>query len=336
MLILSNCFLEQDGEGCIKVAQSLAKRCRERDKSTLLISLGTPVDYADEIICANKLFLSRKLAKLLKVHPEPVLYIPFSSGTPASILRTFLLSCMTGQPIKALFASDCETSTVFRWLLRLSGAEVITLSENTYRYYSRFVKKATYLQTGVDTGKFHPVDEDGKRQLRKKYGFGGNGKILLHVGHMREGRGLRCFIGLDPRYKIILVVSSVTKDSQEQILRNDLQNCPNIVLMEDYLPNIEEIYQLSDVYVFPVQQKGNCIEAPLSALEAMACGLPVAASDYGELKNFRDVSGVQILDSFDKSSLEAAVEELIQQNPRDVRQAVLKYDWDNAMDILMK
>lgn len=336
MMILSNCFLEQDGEGCIKVAQSLAKRCRKRDGNTLLVSLDTPVDYADETIYPGKLFLSRQLAKLLKAYPEPVLYIPFSSGTPASILRTFFLSCMTRQPVKALFASECETNAVFRWLLRLSGAEVIALSERTYSYYSRFVKKTTYLRTGVDSEKFRPADAHRKRQLRRKYGFGEQEKILLHVGHMREGRGLKCFTELDSCYRTILVMSPVTREHQEEGLRNALMNCPNIVLMEDYIPNIEEIYQLADVYVFPVREKGNCIEAPLSVMEAMACGLPVVTSDFGELKSFRDVRGVQFLDHFDKLSLEGAIERLMGLESCDVRQTILEYDWDNAIDILMQ
>lgn len=44
------------------------------------------------------------------------------------------------------------------------------------------------------------------------------------------------------------------------------------------------MYQLSDLYIFPVIFEGGCIGIPLSILEARACGIPVMSTEFGGLK----------------------------------------------------
>jgi glycosyltransferase involved in cell wall biosynthesis len=51
-----------------------------------------------------------------------------------------------------------------------------------------------------------------------------------------------------------------------------------------YFPNIEEIYSIADVYIFPLFEEQNSIEIPLSVLEAMSCNLPVITTRYGGLE----------------------------------------------------
>jgi glycosyltransferase involved in cell wall biosynthesis len=56
-----------------------------------------------------------------------------------------------------------------------------------------------------------------------------------------------------------------------------------VKVWREYIANIEEIYQLSDCYLFQVSSKTAAIELPLSVLEAMACNLPVITTRYGAL-----------------------------------------------------
>ena len=63
----------------------------------------------------------------------------------------------------------------------------------------------------------------------------------------------------------------------------------------------EELYQLSDAYLFPVLDPSGAIEMPLSVLEAMACGVPVLTTPFGDLQQrFPSGSGVVFWRSTDE------------------------------------
>jgi glycosyltransferase involved in cell wall biosynthesis len=53
-----------------------------------------------------------------------------------------------------------------------------------------------------------------------------------------------------------------------------------------YMENVEEIYQLSDIYIFPVEEMNSSIGLPLSILEARACGIPVVTTDFGSIRSY--------------------------------------------------
>jgi len=59
-------------------------------------------------------------------------------------------------------------------------------------------------------------------------------------------------------------------------------------VIADFVPHVEELYQLADLYVFPCPpdapaEQTPAIEVPLSVLEALACDLPVATTRFGGL-----------------------------------------------------
>jgi glycosyltransferase involved in cell wall biosynthesis len=57
-------------------------------------------------------------------------------------------------------------------------------------------------------------------------------------------------------------------------------------VIDTYVPNIEDIYRLSDLYLFLAESDTAAIELPLSVLEAMACNLPVVCRPFGGLRDF--------------------------------------------------
>ena len=102
-------------------------------------------------------------------------------------------------------------------------------------------------------------------------------------------------------------------------------------IIDTYISNIEEIYQLSDVYFFPVTESENCIDVPLSVLEAAACNLPILTTNYGELKSFIKEDGFVFIDSFEKSKLIKSFNETLSKNIIKNRETVLSYDWSLAI-----
>ena len=107
-----------------------------------------------------------------------------------------------------------------------------------------------------------------------------------------------------------------------------------MTLIEDYVPQIQELYQLADVYLFPVTEAGNCIDVPLSALEAAACGIPVAAAPYGELKELLYKPGFYPIETFEPAALEALLEKAVREGISP-RSGVLDYDWEKTVANLL-
>jgi len=144
-----------------------------------------------------------------------------------------------------------------------------------------------FLPLSVDTSKFQPLQNiERKEALRKKYDIPVDKYIITHIGHINWGRNLNALIPLQNGDNQVVVAgsSSTPIDApKEKELKKHLLDC-GIKIIDRYIENIEELYQLSDLYVFPVIFEGGCIGIPLSILEARACGIPVLSTEFGGLK----------------------------------------------------
>lgn len=333
MLILSNCLTEKVDEGCLKVANSLVKRLVEAKSDTYIVSFERKPKFDSLHLKLNKLLISKELYSIIKEKDQPVLYIPFPAKEWATALRVFLLSLFCKKQLTIVLTMLCKCNFIGRLLFKMSRANIVTFSQNTKDIYEKMVgaQRVKYLKTGVDTERFCPVSEEKKFSLKEKYGFDKEKNVILHVGHLKSGRGIAELMKLDSKYQVALVVSTLTKDEQDKKLQEDLQGCSNIKIFDGYLPNIEEIYQLCDVYFFPVVEKGNCIDVPLSCMEAAACNKPVVTTRYGEMASFEGKDGFVFIDSFDAEVLNKTVKSALDAQNINTRGFVLEYDWENAV-----
>ena len=170
---------------------------------------------------------------------------------------------------------------------------VLVQSQKSESFFKQLNYKTKFVPNGVDLEKFIPVEKEVKSKIRKQYGFAQNDFIILHVGPLKIGRNQRSLIKI-PDAKILLVVS-MTNPSEEaayQELKNE-----NVIIWKRYIPNIQEIYALADVYVWPSIEEFNGIEIPLTVLEAMSCNLPVITTRYGGLERIlQDGDGLFFID----------------------------------------
>lgn len=333
MIILTNCLAQTADEGSVKAATELTQRLKQLPGTTV-ITYQRQSRCSDLHLKLNKLLLGGGLSGILKSKREPVLYIPFPAPMLSTALRIWILSRFARYGLRVLVLMQGKMGFAADMLIRLSGAQILTLSRQSWEYYHRRIgNRAVYLKAGVDTHRFVPAAPEEKRKLRAKYGLDPNDKVLLHAGHLHEGRNIRHLLDIPVEYRILLVVSTLTAGERDQELRRALESRPNITIIDSYLPNIEELYRLSDVYFFPVREAGHCIDMPLSVLEAAACGVPVVAARYGGLTEFEGKEGFYFLDSFDTSEL-ARLLSLAISTPANPRPAVLDWDWDNAAGML--
>ena len=336
MLIISNCFSDAADEGCVKVAASLAKQIKKRYANVTVISFERSASFADQHLELNKFFLNWKLKKIVSKEKGPILYIPFPAKSFSIAVRTLVLSVFFRKRVDLLLSMAGNCSLLAAWIFKCCGTRIYALSEESGAHYALRLgaKAVTLLKTGVDTERFVPVTQAQASALKKKYGLDPKRKVVVHVGHLKHGRNIAQLCKLDPEYQILLVVSTLTKEQRDQELRTQLEQYPNIRILDQYIPEIQEIYQLADAYFFPVESHSHCIDVPLSALEAAACGTPVVTTPFGELKGMQGEDGFYFIESFEPEALNRLVAEALKDTTARSRQAVLPYDWKNAAELL--
>lgn len=336
MIILTDCLHELADEGSINLTNSLVRLMKKEHPQIRVVSYKNRNVLTDVCLNLNKLFLNREMYRLIKKDGGTVLYIPQAANSAGSILRLWVLSRIMRCSVTALFTECKPMTAVMRCLLKKSAVKIAALSrEACAEFDGAGCKETLYLKTGVDTRRFQPADKNAKGRLRDKYGLQEGKKVLLHVGHLKRGRNLGQVLKVNKDWDILIVVSTHTAAEKDEGLRQELLQREGLTIIDSYIENIEELYQLADVYFFPVAEKGNCISAPLSVFEAAACNLPVVATRYGNLVDFLDEPGFRFLNSFDADEMNQKLSDMERIKEFDNRAAVLEYDWENACKALI-
>lgn len=335
MIILTNCLTRLDDEGSLKVARNLIRNIKQLRPDTKIVTYENHSPLSDLHLELNKLLLGPGLTGFLAKHREPILYIPLCTRMLPMAVRVAVLRCLAGRRACVLIPMLPQRQKIAEFLLKLSGAKLVFLSEKSAGEMRRSLKAQVHaLRAGVDIKKFVPADAEQKRALREKYGLPTDKPVALHVGHMKYGRNIDKLLLIDPGIHAVLVTSESTSDSRDSGLEEKLRKMPNLTIIDRYLPNIEQIYQLSDVYLFPVVEAQNCIDSPLSAFEAAACDLPVVATRYGELQQLEGCRGFTFMDSIEEKPLNEALKAAIDSGV-GARGSVLDYDWTAAAEKLI-
>lgn len=331
MIILTNCLRETEDEGSIKVAASLAKRLKQLYPDTELISYGENHPLCDRCFpINNKYMLNHHLMQLLRSKSEMVLYLPFPARFVSTAVRTFVVSAYARSKVLLLLPQRSpKIGWMAKLLIMLSGVRMIVLSDELRRDYEKlFPGRVEYIRAGVDTQKFVPLSSS-RSEIRAKYSVPADKPVILHVGHLKEGRNVGTLLSLDDRFHVVLVASTYMARERDMVLKQRLLERDNITIIDEFVPNIQEIYCMADVYFFPVENEGHCISAPLSVLEAAACGLPVVCTRFSELKQLEGEEGFYFIDSFDSGTLNALINRALQEG-RNGRASVRQYDWTLA------
>ena len=333
MIIVSNSLTEKVDEGCLKITYNLIKRLKKLHSDIFVVTYDRKSVLSDKHMEINKLMLNGELFSLIKSKKEKVLYVPFPAKPIATAIRIFIMSLMCRNGLDVILPLKIAAKGISKFLIRLSNANLIVFSKESEDFYKSIVpqNRIKYIKTGFYTKKFLPVTDDEKKRLKKKYGFNSEKPLILHVGHLNEGRNIQTLTNIKSEYQVLLVVSTLTKDEQDSALKEKLLSKDNIKIFESYIPEIQEIYQMSDLYFFPVKEDGHCIDVPLSCLEAASCDLPVITTDFGEMKEFTGKPGFYLINDFEKDSLNGLIESVLKSGRCLTRKSVLQYDWDNCI-----
>jgi glycosyltransferase involved in cell wall biosynthesis len=263
-----------------------------------------------------------------------VLYPTLKSATLFSFLRARLLGAYSPGSRIAMFGWQTRHHPRWQQLIirRMRPDLVFVQSGDNLAYLSSLGCRCALIPSGVDTDRFHPVDETCQLALRAKYGLDGELPVVLHVGHLNEGRGVRVLIDLARRGNCQVALVASTSSPQEDALAAELR-ASGVTVFSDFLPYIVELYQLADCYVFPVVSSDNAIESPLSVFEALACDLPVVSTRFAGLPTLfgDDHPGLTFVDSPSELIERAsATAHLPREQRPPARDLVLTHSWESV------
>jgi len=324
-------------EGFKKVAYEIVNALKDKNK---MIFIGRyPINVPGclcKAIQTNKLFLNKLLFQTLKqFNPEVILYIPYSSITIASLLRAWILKIFSRKSIIVLALQPRHYPNFSTYFIPFLRPDLLlVLSGKSQRYYQSLGFKVQKIPLGVDIDRFKPVTEKEKIQLRKKYNIPEDKKVVLHIGHLKKSRNIDSLVQIVQKEDIFLLLVTSTSTFADEELRKNLHNTNNIKIINWYVENIEEIYQLSDCYLFLVEDPIGCIEIPLSVLEAMACNLPVITTKFGGLPDwFEEKDGLFFVSNEGEFNSTLQYISSVKINTRDL---LSDYLWENISQQILK
>jgi len=252
-------------------------------------------------ISAKGCIFSVKIWKDLKIFNPDIIHL-FLRPTPFTfaILKVVGHACGNAKLVASALQPPQNQTTLKYLMPYLKPDVVLVQSDETDTTLKSIGVKTQFIPSGVDDEKFCPVDSIQKGKLRDKYGFSTNAFIVLHVGHINKGRNLEFLKPIARQNGIqVLIVGSTNEFNFDSSVYNDLISAGCHVKRE-YIEHIEEIYQLSDCYVFPTCDRSYAIEIPLSVLEAMSCNIPVISTKYGGLTRIFGSNGaIHFIDTVD-------------------------------------
>lgn len=156
--------------------------------------------------------------------------------------------------------------------------------------------KVEYVPVGTDLTVFKPLNRPN--ETKTKLNIPSDKKIILFAGDLTPWKGLDIFLksmsavsNKYPNILCIIMTKNIYKYEKER--REEIDELIKLNDIEEYIHiigqynNIQEIYGISDIVVFPfvtlfsVMDISILMDIPLSLLEAMAMGKPVIASNIG-------------------------------------------------------
>ena len=276
-------------EGIKNVATYLIEALAAKHEVLALTSQGA--DDARLGLCnvdCNRLLLNPRLGGLIRrFQPQALLYVPTACATPFAFARARVLRHHGRGARTALLTLQPRRYTAWgrAWMRRLAPDLVLAQSRRTAGALAALGCHTALLPPAVDTQRFRAATSEEKAGLRARYGIPGAAQVVTHVGHLKGKRNLAQLLELQaqPGYHVVVVGSSSTE--QDTALKEALRGA-GVTLIDAYVERIEDVYYLSDAYLFLAEEETAAIEVPLSVLEALACNLPVVSTPFGGLPDF--------------------------------------------------
>lgn len=165
---------------------------------------------------------------------------------------------------------------------------------------------------GFNTGVFHPRD---RREVRQRLGIDADARVIVYVGRLVESKGLRELLaafaalsGTDPSLRLALVGEGVMRDELERMVQSQPVLQGRVLMPGGMEPaQVAEWISASDLLTLPSWSEGY----PNVVVEALACGVPVVATDVGGTREIIDDRNGLLIPPRDERLLAQALEQAL-------------------------
>jgi glycosyltransferase involved in cell wall biosynthesis len=206
---------------------------------------------------------------------------------------------------------------------------ILTQSPRAVEKLDELRINSALLPNGVNVERFVPISDDAKRTLRAKYGINEDSYVILHVGHFSANRNLQVLSEVQADGNQAIIVAS-THHGNDLNIRNMLARS-GCKIWQAYCDHIEEVYALSNCYLYPVKLG---IFSPLSVLEAMSCNLPVITTRHEWLTSMlKEGQGLKFVEN-NGEILKGIGDMKADGGKISTREQVLPYSWKKVVQQL--
>jgi len=332
-------------EGIKNVALNLLRQWRQGHEVLALTTEGAdlPELGVRNLAGLNRLLSDAPLREAIRAFgPQRIVYLPTASMTFPAFLRAEMLRRHgRGAPV-TLIALQPRRQAFWQRLLTpvIAPARVIVQSQQSAALLAYLGKRVQFVSAGVDSDRFAPASPAEKLRLRRHYGVDVAAKVLVHAGHINRRRNVSVLAELQRLSGVQTILAGSASTPQDSVLVAELQ-AAGVRVITEFLPHIEDLYRLADLYVFPARPdmpaaETPAIEIPLSVLEALACNLPVVATCFGGLPALFDGAAdcpIQFVESAtDADAWRSAAAQALAAGARGARPLATRYSWRRMAD----
>lgn len=186
---------------------------------------------------------------------------------------------------------------------------LITINKEDYEIAKRFKSgKILYVPgVGINTTKYQEITITSEKK-RKELCISENSYVILSVGELSKRKNHEVVIDAIAKLQDPTIVYIICgQGCLERYLRDKAKNLNVNVMFLGYRKDVNEIYKVADIFVFPSLQEG----LPVALMEAMAAGLPVVCSKIrGNCDLIEDIKGGYLINPNDSDNITHCILEL--------------------------
>lgn len=221
-----------------------------------------------------------------------VIYIHYASHSslPVYIASKFRKICIYTN----LHGSDVVSENLKQEKMQKNTERILKISQKVIvpsTYFKDLVEKKysideekifVYPSGGVNEKLFYPINEKEQSEAKKKYGLEEKVKYFGYCGRITNKKGLTTFIKAieilaknEPDLRFVIAGSGPADRELEELITR--LNLNQYIVRLPLLPQeqLKDLYNCWEAFIFPTEGES----LGLVGLEAMACGIPVIASD---------------------------------------------------------
>ncbi|MDT8861108.1 glycosyltransferase family 4 protein [Alkalihalobacillus sp. MEB130] len=186
----------------------------------------------------------------------------------------------------------CKGAPLMNWLIYYPiesylshfTDELITINSEDYKLANSHRFRAKNIEhvhgVGIDYERFKPVTDQAKKDKREEWGYHSNDFLMFYAAEFNKNKNQQLLIRALamvkdelPQARLLLAGEGSFRHECEELARS-----LNVINQVDFLgfrKDIDQLLPICDVAVASSLREG----LPVNIMEAMACGLPVVASE---------------------------------------------------------